>query len=398
LRTGSSGPIVARVASWYPLPAQRESSITITGGGTAGHVFPALAIADALIAIGYTKDRIGFVGSRRGMEGRLVLDAGYAIWLLPGRGISRRLSLANLWAVLGLLAATLRSIARMTRMRPSVVVSVGGYAAVPCSIAAVILNVPIVVVNVDAAAGLANRLIARFARLSAVGFASTPLPRAVVTGAPVRDEIEAVTRGLGERLQARRLLGVPEQAKLVAIVGGSLGAGRLNELGLVLAKALEFREDVVIYHVVGERNYAQMLDRVALSPSGPHYRCVAFATAMDSLLSAADLMVCRAGAMTVAELAITGTPAILLPIANSPNDHQRKNAESLALGGGAKLLDNETPHDAFVQCVIDLVDDRARLGAMSEAARRVGHRGAARVIAGLVDNVVRRKPPGELLK
>src|SRR5487761_2087398 len=170
----------------------RRVHLVIAGGGTSGHVFPALALADALCDLGYAKDEIGFVGSRRGMEGRFVTDAGYAIRLLPGRGLSSRIGLANLGSLLA-----------MARQRPAVVVSVGGYAALPSSVAAIVLRVPIVVVNVDAVAGRANRAIGRFATLAAVGFAETALPRAVVTGAPVRREIETVTRDPSERSRSR---------------------------------------------------------------------------------------------------------------------------------------------------------------------------------------------------
>lgn len=373
-----------------------RSSVIITGGGTAGHVFPALAVADALVDLGYLKDQIGFVGSRRGMEGKLVTEAGFRIHLLPGRGISRSISLANLNAALGLLLATIWSLAMMIRRRPNVVVSVGGYAALPCSVAALILRVPVVIVNVDAAAGRANKSIARFATFCAVGFVEAQLPRAVVTGAPVRDAIESVTRGEDERSRSRALLSIPEHVKCIAIVGGSLGAQRLNELGVALATAFRMREDIFIYHVVGERNYHQMSDEVTKAKLGPNYRCVAFTNAMEALLSASDLMVCRAGAMTVAELAITGTPAVLFPLNNAPNDHQRKNALALASQGGAVVLEDKTTIEAFVERVDELINDTSALTRMSVAARSVSHRGSAQVIAGLVDNVVKRKPLGQV--
>ena len=373
-----------------------KSSVIITGGGTAGHVLPALAVADALVDIGYAKEQIDFVGSRRGMEGKIIRDAGYKIHLLLGRGISRRVSIAYVSAALGLLLATIWSLAMMTRRRPGAVVSVGGYAAVPCSTAALILKIPVVIVNVDAAAGRANKMIARHAMLSAVGFSETQLPRAVLTGAPVREAIESVTRDEHERMRSRALLEIPDATRCIAIVGGSLGAQRLNELGLALATALRAREDIFIYHVVGERNYQQMCEQVSTAHLGSNYRCVGFTNAMEALLSASDLMVCRAGAMTVAELAITGTPAILFPLTNAPNDHQRKNAQALSSRGGAIMLDDQITTEAFVERVTELIDDQTTLAKMSASARTVGHRGAARVIAGLVDNVVRRKPLGQV--
>lgn len=373
-----------------------RSLIIITGGGTAGHVFPALAVADALVGIGYLKEQIGFVGSRRGMEGRFVSEAGFMVHLLTGRGISRRISLANVHALFGLLFATIWSVAMMTKRRPKAVVSVGGYAALPSSIAALVLRVPVVIVNVDAAAGRANKVIARFAIFSAVGFIETQLPRAVVTGAPVREAIESVTRDRDERSRSRQRLSIPDHVRCISIVGGSLGAQRLNELGLALATALRARGDIFIYHVVGERNYQQMCDEVAKARLGPNYHCVGFTSAMEALLSASDLMVCRAGAMTVAELALTGTPAVLLPLGSAPNDHQRKNAQALAGRGGAVVLEDTTTVEAFVKRIVELIDDPSGLTEMGVAARSVGHRGSAQVIAGLVDNVVKRKPQGQV--
>ena len=368
----------------------------MTGGGTAGHVFPALAVAGALVDLGYAKDQIRFVGSRRGMEGELVGAAGFKIRLLSGRGISPRMSLANANAALGLLRATLWSILMMIRGRPGVVVSVGGYASLPCSVAALVLKIPVVIINVDAAAGRANRMISRFATLSAVGFAGSGLPRAVLTGAPVRGAIESITREVDERTRSKELLEIPGGVRCIGIVGGSLGAQRLNELGLALAIALRERTDIFIYHVVGERNYREMSNLVALAKLGPNHRCVAFSDKMESLLSASDLMVCRAGAMTVAELAITGTPSVLIPLVNAPNDHQRKNAEALATRGGAVMLEDKTTVEDFLECLQALIDDPTALSMMSTAARGVGHRGAARVIAGLVDNVVKRKSQGQV--
>ncbi len=367
-------------------------SIIITGGGTAGHIFPALAVADALVGIGYDKSQIGFVGSRRGMEGAIVRDAGYAIALLPGRGLARGARVANVRAVLGLLGATVSSVAMFARRRPAVVISVGGYASLASSMAAVAMRIPVVVINVDAVAGRVNRAIARHATASAVGFPGTQLPRSVVTGAPVRTAIELVTRDGRERSASRALLGIPEKSMCITIVGGSLGARRLNELGVALAHAYVTRDDIFIFHVVGARNYAQMRDATESARLGGNYLLVPFTDEVPALLSATDLMVCRSGAMTVAELAVTGVPAILFPLAGAPNDHQRMNAQELARGGGAVVADDEMTDGAFVELVTGLIGDRASLERMGLAARALGRRGAAGVIAGLVDNVVRRKP------
>jgi UDP-N-acetylglucosamine--N-acetylmuramyl-(pentapeptide) pyrophosphoryl-undecaprenol N-acetylglucosamine transferase len=170
----------------------------VAGGGTGGHAVPAVAIGRAIIDRGHPQASVHFVGSRRGIERRMVPDAGFEITLLPGRGIVRRLSWSNarsnVTAVAGLVSAVFRATWLLARLRPAVVVSVGGYASVPCVVAAVILRVPLIVAEQNAVPGLANRVAGRFARACAVSFPGTPLPRAVLTGNPVRPEILAADR------------------------------------------------------------------------------------------------------------------------------------------------------------------------------------------------------------
>ena len=177
-----------------PVSAARYA--LVAGGGTAGHLQPALAIAEALVDAGHGRDSIEFVGSTRGQDRVTLEGRGFPFTLLPGRGIVRGRRVADIWrnlgAVAGLVVATVRAFALVVRARPRVVVSVGGYASLPASSAAVVLGVPLVLVNVDAVPGAANRLFGRFARASAVGWPGNPLPRSVVTGTPVRPAIAGV--------------------------------------------------------------------------------------------------------------------------------------------------------------------------------------------------------------
>lgn len=367
----------------------RPERIVITGGGTAGHVLPALAVAEALVERGHERSDVSFVGSKRGMEGTLVTNAGFPIVLLGGRGIVRRVSVQNVAAVFGLFGAFAQALKHIVKVRPGAVVSVGGYASVPCSFAAALLRTPVVVVNVDAVPGLANRLVGRIAKVCAVAFEDTPLPHRVVTGAPVRPAIEMVTRTQDERERARNALGIPEGLRLVVIAGGSLGARRLNEAGIDMARSFADRPDVFIYHVVGARNFDEVSNEIAERPVGSNYRYVAFSDDMPAVLSAADLMVCRSGAMTVAELAITGTPSILVPLPGAPNDHQRKNAAALADRGAAFVMnDADVSAESLADLIVPLIANPSHLDAMGVAAFQLGKRHAAQAIAGLVDNVV----------
>ncbi|HEX3565061.1 MAG TPA: UDP-N-acetylglucosamine--N-acetylmuramyl-(pentapeptide) pyrophosphoryl-undecaprenol N-acetylglucosamine transferase, partial [Acidimicrobiales bacterium] len=317
----------------------------VAGGGTAGHLQPALAIAEALVDRGHPRTSIEFVGSSRGQDRAALAGRGFPLTLLPGRGIVRSLGPAdlvrNLGALMGLSLGFLRALALVSRARPAVVVSVGGYASLPAALSAVILGVPLVLVNVDAVPGAANRLLGRFARASAVGWEGTSLPRSVVTGTPVRPEITLVTRAPGDRRSARTELGLPPGRLTIAAFGGSLGARRINQAVAALAAMWSDREDLSIYHVVGRRDWdesAQDENADQSDPVGLSYRRVPYEDRMPLVYAAADIVVCRAGAMTVAELAVAGVPAILVPLPGAPGDHQSANARVLEQVGAAVLL------------------------------------------------------------
>jgi undecaprenyldiphospho-muramoylpentapeptide beta-N-acetylglucosaminyltransferase len=368
----------------------------LTGGGTAGHVQPALALGEALVARGHARSSISFVGSRRGMEARLVPEAGFSVTLLPGRGIQRRFTLANLSAVAGLALACALALGLVARRRPRVVVTVGGYAGLACAAAAVVLRVPLVVVSYDAVPGTVNRLLARFASKCAVAFEGTGLPHEVVTGAPLRASVVEAERTAEGRASARALLGVPPGRFLLAVAGGSLGARRINEAVLGLASAWRDRSDVTIYHVAGERNLAvtraeaqgRGLGAKAQDEAALDYRLVGYESAMATLLVACDLVVSRAGASTVAELAAIGTPSVLVPLPGAPNDHQTRNAEALSRRGAAVLLrDGECTPEHLAERVESLRAEPGRLEAMGAAAAVAGHKDAAARIAALVESV-----------
>jgi UDP-N-acetylglucosamine--N-acetylmuramyl-(pentapeptide) pyrophosphoryl-undecaprenol N-acetylglucosamine transferase len=366
-----------------------RADVLITGGGTAGHIYPALAVADALVANGHDKAAVQFVGARHGLERELVPPTGFALTLLPGRGLVRRLSLRNLAAIAGLVAAIPIAVALILRRRPRVVVAVGGYGGVACSLAARVCGVPVVTVNVDAVAGAANRLIGRFAAASTVPTPGSSLRRAVVTGVPVRAAVRAAVRSAEGRHEARGMFGFDESSFVLAVVGGSLGARRLNDAASGLPPLLANRQDVVIYHVSGSRDYEELRGRgVSPSGGGPDYRLVRFEDRLPELFVAADLVLSRAGAMTVAELRAIGAPAILVPLPGAPADHQRANARALAATGAAVVLeDGETTSARVAELVRELLDDRVRLAAMTGAARTAVEPDAADAIAKLVDRV-----------
>jgi UDP-N-acetylglucosamine--N-acetylmuramyl-(pentapeptide) pyrophosphoryl-undecaprenol N-acetylglucosamine transferase len=375
----------------------------IAGGGTAGHVFVATALAGALVERGIGRDDIELVGSRRAADATLAGAEGYPITLLPGRGIQRRLGPRALWANLGACAglalAGWRALRLLVRRRPRVVVSVGGYVAVPVGLAAAVLRIPLVVVNTDALPGAAHRVLGRLAAASAVAFPGTSLPHPVLTGAPVRAGFAAAAtvRDGGATARdraatAREALGVPPDRKMVGVTGGSLGAGRLNDAALSLAGRFGGRSGLTLYHVCGPRNY-EAIDAARRAsgapaeddPSSLCYRLVPFEEDMASFYGAADVVVCRAGALTVAELTVAGVPAVLVPLPGAPGDHQSANAAALVDAGAAVVVRDEECDDRRLADVLNaLLADPDRLAAMSEAALSLGRPDAADAVALLV--------------
>ena len=231
--------------------SRKRVEFVVAGGGTSGHVLPAISVGQALVARGYEQSAVAFIGTRRGVEGRLVRDAGFKLIRLPGRGIVRRPSARNLVSIAGLGAAFVGALAVLARWRPRVVVSVGGFGALAGSCAAFVLRIPIVIVNVDAVPGAANRLVGHFAAAAAVAFPDTKLRHAVVTGAPVRADVLDFDRSETGRARARATLGIESGHRVIAVAGGSLGAHGLNAGALYLAEQFGDGGDLTFYQVRG---------------------------------------------------------------------------------------------------------------------------------------------------
>ncbi|MDH3706827.1 MAG: undecaprenyldiphospho-muramoylpentapeptide beta-N-acetylglucosaminyltransferase [Acidimicrobiia bacterium] len=369
----------------------RRPVVLISGGGTAGHVQPGLDIARALVDRGVPVDHIHYVGSERGIETELVPAAGFELTVLPGRGIQRRLTWANVGAVVGLVRAVLTAFGVLRRIRPDVVVSLGGYASVPCALWAVPSRIPIVVAEQNAVPGLANRLIGRAARVCATSFPDVALPRARWTGNPVRDEIGAVDRD-EQRSTARQRLGIDGDRFAVAVFGGSLGARRLNQAVVEALAGWQGDAGLAVRHIIGARDHAEMLEAAAPLIEGAlvAYQPVRYETDMASVYAAADLVVCRSGATSVAELAVTGTPAVLVPLPGAPGDHQTANARALVDAGAAVLVpDGELDGERLRYEVDRLRADGEALAAMSGAAGAFARPDAAAVVAELVEGEAR---------
>jgi UDP-N-acetylglucosamine--N-acetylmuramyl-(pentapeptide) pyrophosphoryl-undecaprenol N-acetylglucosamine transferase len=364
-----------------PAGPSDEAFAVITGGGTGGHVYPAIALAGELVARSHPREEIRFVGARRGLEARVVPEAGYTIELLPGRGLQRRFTLANLRAAWDSLRAFAHARRVVRATQPDVVVGVGGYASLPCLVAARLARVPAVVHEQNAAPGLANRVAVRMGAKAAVSLPGTPLRSAILTGNPVRSEIAATRRP-------------PDLNRpLIAVFGGSLGAGRLNEAALELYERFRDSADVVIHHVTGPRNYEHCAARLAAirrPGDALAYELVAYEDHMEHLYARTTIAVCRAGAVTVAELAAAGVPSVLVPLPGAPGDHQTRNAEALAAADAAVVVpDDECDGERLDAELRALLGDPVRLESMSAAARRLARPDAAARLADLVEEVAR---------
>jgi UDP-N-acetylglucosamine--N-acetylmuramyl-(pentapeptide) pyrophosphoryl-undecaprenol N-acetylglucosamine transferase len=342
--------------------------VVIAGGGTGGHLYPGLALADALVARGVS---VTFVGTAGGIEARVVPAAGYPLHLLPGRqlrggGVGR--------AVMGLVTAAgaaVRGVGLLGTLRPSLVVGVGGYASVAVVVAAALRGIPTVLLEQNAVPGAANRLLARLASRVCVGFEESghlfPGGRALYTGNPVRADV----------LRPR-----PSRERPGLLVfGGSAGAHRVNEATLEALQGLgRLAKDLDVTHQTGVADLDTTRARYAAI--GLPARVEPFIADMGSAYAGADVVVARAGAMTCAEVTAVGLPAILVPYPYAADDHQRRNAEILTRAGAAEMiLDAELTGKRLAASLGALLEDPGRRATMADRARALGRPDAAQRVA-----------------
>ncbi len=271
----------------------------ITGGGTAGHVVPALAVAEALVDRGHAVGEIHYVGAQRGIETRLVPPTGHPCTFLDVIGLQRRVDRSNLSFGPKLARAERRAEALLGAVRPRVVVSVGGYASLPTVLAARRARIPIVNISYDRRPGRATQLAAKLAAVTAVSFEGSVLPRARLTGAPLRRSVLAVDRAR-DRSGARQALGLPADRFVMIVVGGSLGSGTLNGVVAGFVADQRRRDDLAVRHVVGERflGEAATLDDLGAGANegaaGILYQVIGFEDRMPQAYAAADVVLARA--------------------------------------------------------------------------------------------------------
>lgn len=347
-------------------------------------MLPALAVAEALVDAGHPPEEIRYIGARRGIETRLLPDTPFPATFLDVVGFQRRLTAANVGFVPKMVRSARVVVRSFREQRPRVVVSVGGYASLPAVLAAQRLGVPVVVVSYDRRPGRASALAARRAAACAVAFDGSPLPRAEVTGAPVRRAILDVDRADG-RAAARTALDLPQDRFVVGVMGGSLGSGVLNDTIARYVRAHADDAGLAVRQIAGER-FAADVAPVEAGASRVLHQVVGFEPRMDALYAAVDLLVGRGGASTVHEVAVTGTPAILVPWSGAAEDHQTDNVRWLADDGAAVLLP-ETAIGELEREIERLRHDAAARQALAVAARARGEVHRSGALALLVERV-----------
>jgi UDP-N-acetylglucosamine--N-acetylmuramyl-(pentapeptide) pyrophosphoryl-undecaprenol N-acetylglucosamine transferase len=348
--------------------------VLIAGGGTGGHIMPALAIADALQK--QYQAELLFVGTARGLESRLVPQAGHRLELIQVGQLKNVSLVTRLRTLLDLPMSVLHCRKLLKQFQPDVVIGVGGYASGPAMIAAILARIPTLAVEPNAFPGLANRLVGKHVSAAAVNFepALKYFRNAQVTGIPVRSEFF----NLSPRAEnaAPRLL----------IFGGSQGARVLNRtMPQIVARLLEAVPGLTVLHQAGARHAEETQAAYAASGADPaRWQVHAFLDDMARRFEAADLVLSRSGASTVAEEMAAGKPALLVPFPGAADDHQRKNAEVMAGAGAATMLiEVEMTPERLLESLAAMLRDGAGLRAMGERARALAHPDAAGRIAAM---------------
>lgn len=342
----------------------------LAGGGTGGHVIPALAIAEELQK--QYGAELEFIGTARGIENRLVPAAGFVLRLVEV-GALKNVSLATrlrtgldlpkaIWAANGILS----------RFLPDVVIGVGGYASGPAMLAAAVRRIPTLAFEPNVVPGFANRLVSRLVSAAAVHFEETRkyFRRCTVTGVPVRQAFFEICDQ-------------PHAAPTLLVFGGSQGARAINQVVIEAAPLLEEKiPSLRIIHQTGERDYNDAAAQY--SNMNGAVQAFKFIDDMPRVFSQADLLVCRSGASTVAEITAAGKPAIFVPFPRAADDHQKRNAEALVNAGAAMMLEEPNlTRESLVTAVTTLFSDPARLEEMGQRARKLSHPNAARDIAAM---------------
>lgn len=366
----------------------RQLRFVVTGGGTGGHIYPALAIARGLKEK-YPGAEILYIGRAGGLEADLVPRAGFPFRSIQVAGLKRRPTPANLLAVWQAGRGLLTARRILKEFKPAVVVGTGGYVCGPVVLAAALQGIATLIHEQNALPGLTNRLLAPLVDCVALTFAEgrryfPRRARLTVTGLPVRPEVLSCCRE-----EARRVLGIPPGARMILSFGGSQGAASINKAMVEVLQAFAGRTDMCFLHVTGPAHYQDFLnhlpERGLGAPENGNITIVPYLYDMPRALAAADVAVCRAGAATLAELTVLGLPAVLIPYPFASGNHQEFNARSLEKKGAALVIkDRELSGQLLTRCLEVILSRPEKLAAMAGACRSLGRPRALQDILDLV--------------
>jgi len=371
---------------------QQQHSYIISGGGTGGHVFPAISIANALREIDPDCD-ILFVGATGKLEMEKVPEAGYPIVGLPVVGLQRRLTVRNLSFPAKLFMSLQKAKRILNDFNPDVVVGVGGYASGPMLRKAAAKGIPTLIQEQNSYAGLTNKLLARSASTICVAYKGMETyfskDKIVFTGNPVRQDLLDVNKFRDEALAHFEL--VPDK-KTLLIIGGSLGAGTINKS--IAAGLAQFREQNIQVVWQCGKLYYEKYKQIVGPEIGNNIHLYPFIKEMKLAYAAADVIVSRAGAGTISELAIVGKPVVLVPSPNVAEDHQTRNAMSLVRNGAALIITNSEAEEKLVRETIDLMGDQNKILSFGENIKKLAMPDAAKNIATEIIKLVADKKYG----
>ena len=360
---------------------KKEYRIIVSGGGTGGHIFPALSIADA-IKRKYPAAKILFVGADNRMEMQRVPDAGYDIVGLPIAGFDRKNLLKNI-KVLWLILKSQRMAKKIIKdFAPQVAVGVGGYASGPTLKMAASMNIPTLIQEQNSYAGVTNKILAKKAKVICVAYDGMerffPHEKIKLTGNPVRKSLIDMR---SNRSEALRGMGIEEGKKCVLIVGGSLGARSINESIVAQLDLIKANSDIQFVWQTGKLYFEEMKLRVAAAGKPENLTITDFVSNMADALSAADLVVSRAGAGSISEFALLGKAVILVPSPNVSEDHQTKNAMALVEKDAAIYVADANAKEELVAKAIETVRDESKIASLEENIEKMGRPNAAEEIA-----------------
>lgn len=367
---------------------QRKTKIIISGGGTGGHIFPAIAIANAL------KEKVDdvdilFVGAKGKMEMEKVPDAGYKIEGLWISGLQRSLNIKNFIFPLKVICSLIKANNIIRKFNPDVVVGVGGYASWPTLRVAASKKIAVIIQEQNSFPGITNKQLARYADKICVAYKEMgkyfPESKIVVTGNPVRQDIIDIEN---KKKEAAGLFGLKEEKTTVLIIGGSLGANSINES---IRNNIEVfcKNDLQLIWQTG-KNYIDNAKMIVQTKGADNIKVYEFIKQMDMAYAMADIVVSRAGAIAISEICLTGKPAIFVPFPNAAEDHQTKNAMELVKYNAALIISDRDVNDKIGETIVDLIHDRNLMSKLSSNIKKMAYKDAASKIADVIINTLNK--------